>query len=129
MLAEPREISNNRIMHVVVTSDEFYEQIRKGRPLLACFQAEWCGDCHFLKPAYPELEARFAVSMDFVHVDIDDWPDIAQAHEISGVPSFILFSAGREIFRLVNPRRKTKEEVTDFLEKGLALLPRSKEFS
>jgi len=116
-------------MHVVETPDEFYERIRKGRPLVACFQAEWCGDCHYLKPAYPELEERFSQGLDFVHVDIDEFPDIARAHEVSGIPSFILFSSGREIFRLVNPRRKTKEEVTDFLEKGLALLPRSKEFS
>ena len=116
-------------MHAVEISDEFYERIRKGRPLLACFYAQWCGDCHALKPAYPEIEQRFSRDVDFVQVDIDALPEIARAHEVSGIPSFILFSSGREVFRLVNPRRKTKEEVTDFLEKGLALLPRSKEFS
>jgi thioredoxin-like negative regulator of GroEL len=116
-------------MHSVETTDEFYEGIRKGKPLLACFQAEWCGDCHYLKPSYVELEARFSGEVDFVQVDIDNLPEIARAHEVSGIPSFILFSSGRETFRLVNPRRKTKEEVTDFLEKGLALIPRSKENS
>lgn len=115
-------------MRVVESPDEFYQWIREGHPLVACFQAQWCGDCHHLKPSYPEIEARFADTVDFVHVDIDDLPDVARAHEISGIPSFVLFSSGREIFRLVNPRRKTKEEVTDFLEKGLALLPGSKEF-
>jgi thioredoxin-like negative regulator of GroEL len=116
-------------MYSVESPDDFYEKIRKGRPLLACFQAQWCGDCHYLKPSYPEIEARFAEGVDFVQVDIDELPDVARAHEVSGIPSFILFSSGREIFRLVNPRRKSKEEVTDFLEKGLALLPRFKEFS
>ena len=116
-------------MRVVETPDEFYETIREGRPLLAVFQAAWCGDCHFLKPSYPDLEEKFSATVDFLQIDIDDLPDVAQAHEVSGIPSFILFSSGREIFRLVNPRRKTKEEVTDFLEKGLALIPRSKEFS
>ena len=116
-------------MRSVETTDEFYERIREGRPLLACFQAHWCGDCHYLKPSYPDIESRFAGVVDFVEVDIDELPDIARAHEVSGIPSFILFSSSREIFRLVNPRRKTKEELTDFLEKGLALLPRSKEFS
>lgn len=116
-------------MQNVETTDEFYERIRRGRPLLACFQAEWCGDCHFLKPSYEGLEGRFGEEVDFVSVDIDALPDIARAHEVTGIPSFILFSSSREVFRLVNPRRKTKEEVTDFLEKGLALVPRSKEFS
>lgn len=114
-------------MHTIESSDDFYNRIRQGRPLVASFHAQWCGDCHYLKPAYPELEAKFGPSVDFVSVDIDEFPDIARSHEISGIPSFILFSASREIFRFVNPRRKTKEEVTDFLEKGLALVPRSKE--
>jgi len=114
-------------MRIVETADEFYDLIRQGHPLLTCFQAEWCGDCHYLKPAYPELETRFSGQVDFLMVDIDNLSDIARAHEVSGIPSFILFASGRETFRLVNPRRKTKEEVTDFLEKGLALIPRSKE--
>jgi thiol-disulfide isomerase/thioredoxin len=116
-------------MHTVETTDDFYERIREGRPLVACFQAPWCGDCHSLKPSYPEIEGAFADQVDFLSVDIDTLPDLARAHEVSGIPSFILFSASREVFRFVNPRRKTKEEVTDFLEKGLALLPRSKEYS
>lgn len=116
-------------MLTVESTDDFYDRIHQGRPLVACFQAQWCGDCHALKPSYPELEERFGSQLDFVQVDIDELPDIARAHEVSGIPSFILFSSRREIFRLVNPRRKTKEELTDFLEKGLALLPRSKEIS
>ena len=116
-------------MYIVETTDEFYERIRKGTPLLTVFHAEWCGDCHYLKSSYPELEALFAERVEFFQVDIDNLPDIARAHEVTGIPSFILFSSGRETFRLVNPRRKTKDEVTDFLEKGLALIPRSKENS
>lgn len=115
-------------MRRVETTDDFYGSIRRGAPLVACFEADWCGDCHFLKPSYPDLEARFGSEADFVAVDIDALPEIARAHEVVGIPSFILFSSGREVFRLVNPRRKTKEEVADFLEKGLALFPRSKEF-
>ena len=114
-------------MHIVESTDEFYDLIRTGRPLVSCFNAQWCGDCHFLNPAYPDLEARFSGRVEFVMVDIDDLPDVARAHEVSGIPSFIIFASGRETFRLVNPRRKTKEEVTDFLEKGLLLVPRSKE--
>jgi len=116
-------------MRVVESTDEFYDRIRRGHSILACFHAEWCGDCHYLKPSYPDLEAAFSDQVEFVLVDIDNYPDIARAHEVSGIPSFILFTSGRETFRLVNPRRKTKEEVTDFLEKGLVLIPRSKENS
>lgn len=114
-------------MRDVVSTDDFYLRIREGRPLVACFQADWCGDCHYLKPAYPDLESAYVSQVDFLTVDIDEFPDIARAHEVSGIPSFILFASGREVFRFVNPRRKTKEEVADFLDKGLALVPRHKE--
>jgi len=115
-------------MRAVENADEFYQRIQDGRPLVAAFQADWCGDCHFLKPSYPELEERFASRLEFLSIDTESMPDVARTHEISGIPSFILFSSGREVYRFVNPRRKTKEEVTDFLEKGLALIP-GKEFS
>jgi len=115
-------------MNPVDTTDDFYRAVRGGPPLLACFQADWCGDCHYLKPSYTELEGRYGDRARFVSVDIDAFPDIARAHEVTGIPSFILFAGGREVFRFVNPRRKTKEEVADFLEKGLALLPRPKEY-
>ena len=115
-------------MRAVENADEFYERIRNGRPLVAAFQADWCGDCHFLRPSYPELEEAFAGRVEFVAVDTETLPELTRSHEVFGVPSFILFSAGREVYRFVNPRRKTKEEVTDFLEKGLALIP-GKEFS
>jgi thiol-disulfide isomerase/thioredoxin len=115
-------------MRAVESADEFYERIRNGQSLVAAFQADWCGDCHFLRPSYPEIEERFSGRVEFVAIDTEALPDLARNHEISGIPSFILFSSGREVFRFVNPRRKTKEEVTDFLEKGLALVP-GKEFS
>jgi thiol-disulfide isomerase/thioredoxin len=115
-------------MRAVDNADEFYERIRNGRSLVAAFQADWCGDCHFLRPSYPELEEQFAGRVEFVAVDTETLPELTRNHEISGIPSFILFSSGREVYRFVNPRRKTKEEVTDFLEKGLALIP-GKEYS
>lgn len=113
----------------VDSPDDFYHQIRLGGPIVAVFHALWCGDCHFLRPQYPEIEDFFSQKIDFISVDIDQFPELARAHEISGIPSFVLFAASREIFRFVNPRRKTKEEVIDFLEKGLALVPRPKEIS
>ena len=64
-------------MPIVTTTDDFYSEIRKGKPLVACFQATWCGDCHFLKPAYQDLEAEFSGRVEFHYIDIDELPDIA----------------------------------------------------
>ena len=112
-------------MRSVKSTEEVYELIRQKRPFLACFEAEWCGDCHFLKPAYGELERHFFPLVEFISIDADFFRDIARAHEVMGIPSFVLFHSSQEIFRLVNSRRKTKEDVIEFLEKGLTFLPRN----
>jgi|GEM_PF-272535 len=128
MLDEKPEKVENRLMHFVQSPDDFYSMVRESGTLVACFEATWCGDCHYLRPSYPELEARFGPEVRFVSIDIDAQPDIARAHDVDGIPSFILFSNREEAYRFVNPRRKTKEEVADFIEKGKALTLRQKEF-
>lgn len=109
-------------MQPITTTDDFYRKVIDSKPVIGVFTADWCGDCHFLRPHLPGIEERFGLHADFVNLDIDHHPDIAKAHRVDGVPSFILFHRGREIFRLVSTNRKTKEEVEDFLTKGLALL-------
>lgn len=108
-------------MQTIDTTDDFYRKVIGTRPVVGVFTADWCGDCYFLAPHLPGLVDQFS-QFEFVDLDIDQHPDIARAHKVDGVPSFILFHKGRELFRLVNTNRKTKEEVQDFLTKGLALL-------
>lgn len=102
--------------------EELYETLRQEKPVLLCFMAQWCGDCHFIHPSLAELEEEFSSRADFISLDIDEFPEAARFHDVSGIPSFILLHQSREIYRLVNSRRKTKEEVKDFLEKGLTLI-------
>jgi thioredoxin-like negative regulator of GroEL len=109
-------------MNSVESSGDLASAMASDRPLLVCFMADWCGDCHFLKPALPDLEAQFTENVDFIHLDIDRHASVAQEYDVTGIPSFILFYKGRELYRLVNERRKSKDEVRRFLVKGLSLV-------
>lgn len=80
------------------------------------FSADWCPDCQFIKPVMPEIERDFP-QYHFIAVDRDQNIDLAAAFNIFGIPSFVVFQDGREIGRLVNKDRKTKQEVEDFLSK------------
>lgn len=78
------------------------------------FTAGWCGDCNFIKPKMPEIEAENP-EFKFVEVDRDEYIDLAAEWGIMGIPSFVVTENGKETARLVNKLRKTKEEVNNFL--------------
>ncbi|WP_086348741.1 thioredoxin family protein [Candidatus Enterococcus clewellii] len=79
------------------------------------FTADWCGDCRFIKPVLPEIEAAFP-DYQFIEVDRDEFIDVAAKWNIFGIPSFVVLDNGKELGRLVNKDRKTKAEITDFIQ-------------
>ena len=87
----------------------------EGEPTVFFFTADWCGDCVYIKPVMPEIEAAFP-NYRFVQVDRDEFIDLCAEWNIFGIPSFIVTNQGKEVGRLVNKARKTKEEVVKFLE-------------
>lgn len=78
------------------------------------FTADWCGDCQYIKPQIPEIEADFP-QWNFIQVDRDEFIDVAAEWNIFGIPSFVVIKDGQEQGRLVNKARKTKAEIEDFL--------------
>ena len=96
-----------------LTEDKLQEITKSGRVVLE-FSATWCPDCRFLDPFLPEIEKDFSEAK-FYKIDRDDSIDIAKKLMIMGIPSFVVYQDGKEIGRLVNKDRKTKNEVEKFL--------------
>lgn len=65
------------------------------------FGAEWCGNC---KTAKQFLDAQ---GVDHEYIDIDKFPDVAQAHTIRSLPTMITEAGDRVI-----GSAKIKEYVT-----------------
>lgn len=96
-----------------LTEDQLKEITKEGRTVLE-FSADWCPDCKFLAPFMPEIEKDF-FDAKFYEIDRDGSIDIAKKLMIMGIPSFVVYQDGKEIGRLVNKDRKTKDEVENFL--------------
>ena len=64
---------------------------QKGMISIVDFEASWCGPCKMMKPVWKKLEREYKGKITFVHLDIDQHPDIAQALQIGSVPTQILF--------------------------------------
>lgn len=101
-------------MIIPKTIEELAEYVEKGKNVFF-FTADWCGDCTFIKPSMPEIEAAHP-EYRFIEVDRDKYIDVAIEWGILGIPSFVVIEDGKETGRLVNKLRKTKEEINNFLK-------------
>ncbi|MGM0219345.1 thioredoxin family protein [Enterococcus sp. AZ126] len=101
-------------MIIPTSYEELASFVSEGKSVFF-FTADWCGDCRFIKPVMPEIEAEFP-EFRFIEVDRDKFMELASEWNIFGIPSFVVTNQGKELGRLVNKNRKTKEEITTFLK-------------
>ncbi|RED31557.1 thioredoxin family protein [Paenibacillus sp. VMFN-D1] len=106
-------------MQKITSQAEFQVAIQSPRLTVAVFKADWCSDCKFMDPFMPDVETKFSNDLTLVEVDVDQVGDLSQELNILGIPSFVAFSDGRELVRLVNKLRKSREEIEEFLNTAL----------
>ncbi|MFH5810385.1 thioredoxin family protein [Companilactobacillus sp. FL22-1] len=95
-------------------NEKDWHEVTKAGKYVMCWHADWCPDCKFIEPKMPELESEFS-DFTWISFNRDDNMEIAQELGIMGIPSFVVIENGKEIGRLVNKDRKTKEEVETFM--------------
>jgi len=66
------------------------------------FFATWCGPCKAIAPMYEKLASSLteAGKMVFTKVDVDKQKEIAQSHEITAMPTFVVYKNGSESDRV-----------------------------
>lgn len=86
---------------IEVTMDNFEAEVLKSDvPVLADFNAEWCGPCRAMKPMLEEL-AESDPGYKIVSIDIDAEDELAEEHDVSSIPCLVVFKDGKEVDRSV----------------------------
>ncbi len=86
-----------------LTAEDFKTKIAQGVTLID-FYADWCGPCRMLAPVLEKVASELQGQATIAKVDIDHYEELAIEHDITSVPTMILFKDGKEAGRLVGLR-------------------------
>jgi thioredoxin 1 len=98
----------------------FDEIIQSDKPVLVDFFAEWCGPCKMMAPVLKEVKAVIGDAAAIIKVDVDKSPGAANQYQVQGVPTFILFKKGKQVWRNSGVITKIKliEVIKNFTDKN-----------
>lgn len=64
------------------------------------FEADWCGACKQMKPAFNSVASEFK-DVSFQTVDVDRQTDLADSYKVEMLPTIVAVKDGRVVGRLV----------------------------
>ena len=89
-----------------VSGDMLLRQMNKGSlPVVVDVWAPWCGPCRVMAPEYEKAAAALEPRARFLKLNSDNEQALASQFNIRGIPTMILFRAGREVDRVSGAMR------------------------
>ncbi|MBI5723264.1 MAG: thiol peroxidase [Planctomycetes bacterium] len=94
--AGPAGAKTDSAIRQLETTEQFDSAvIHSPRPVVVDFYATWCSPCRQQAPIMDELAGRYAGKADFVKVDVDKSPALAQKYGVQLLPTIVLFADGK----------------------------------
>lgn len=86
---------------------KFLEFINQDKPVLIDFFATWCGPCQTMSPILKQVKDELGDEVTILKVDVDKNAAIPSNFQVRGVPTFILFKNGKQVWKQAGLISKT----------------------
>ena len=96
---------------VVALTNSFNEMVLESSlPVVVDAYTEWCPMCQMMLPVYHEVSQSFDFQnkVKFVSINVDKFEEFSQRYNIQAIPTFLFFSNGKLLDRVVGAMDKEK---------------------
>jgi thioredoxin 1 len=105
MIASPLSVQASEekapIPAIEITAANFDQEVlHSTRPVILKVGAKWCPPCQMLAPVLDQIAAYFS-DLKFASLDYDANPEFIEKHEITGVPTFMIYHKGKLVQTVV----------------------------
>ncbi|ARU92222.1 thioredoxin [Spiroplasma clarkii] len=87
-------------MAKIISTVKEFDKITSEGVTLVDFYADWCGPCKMLGPIFEQASTEVS-GVNFIKVDTDALPEIANRFEVASIPTIIKIVDGKEETRKV----------------------------
>ena len=77
----------------------FNDIINKDKPVLVDFFATWCSPCQTMTPILKEVKEDLGDNVKIIKIDVDKNKALATKFQVRGVPTFMIFKKGKQVWR------------------------------
>ncbi len=91
--------------------------VNNGKPSIIDFSAVWCPPCRKMKPIFEKIAKQYGDKINFISIDVDEYPEIANKYQIQSIPTFVFLDEdGKETNRINGA--VPESELTDEIQNG-----------
>lgn len=93
---------------------EFDDALKHHGLVLVDFFATWCGPCKMIAPYLDQLSQEYT-GVKFIKVDVDQFNDLADEYDVTGMPTFIFIKNGVIVHKVIDAQKEAlKQGLIDF---------------